>query len=109
VAGHIPVLRSEVLALLQPRPAGRYLDATVGLGGHAEAILRASDPDGTLLGIDRDLEALARTQERLAPFGARLRLLHGRFEALEALARAAGPFDGILFDLGASSLQLDMP
>ena len=109
MAGHIPVLRSEVLALLQPRPAGRYLDATVGLGGHAEAILRASDPDGTLLGIDRDLEALARTQERLAPFGARLRLLHGRFEALEALARAAGPFDGILFDLGASSLQLDMP
>jgi len=109
VAGHIPVLRSEVLALLQPRPAGRYLDATVGLGGHAEAILRASDPDGTLLGIDRDLEALDRAQERLAPFGTRLRLQHGRFEALEALARNSGPFDGILFDLGASSLQLDMP
>jgi 16S rRNA (cytosine1402-N4)-methyltransferase len=109
VAGHIPVLRSEVLALLQPRPAGRYLDATIGLGGHAEAILRASDPDGTLLGIDRDLEALARAQARLAPFGARLRLRHGRFEDLEALARDSGPFDGILFDLGASSLQLDMP
>jgi len=109
VAGHIPVLCSEVLALLQPKPAGRYLDATVGLGGHAEAILRASEPDGTLLGIDRDLEALDRAQAQLAGFGARLSLQHGRFEALEALARKLGPFDGILFDLGTSSLQLDMP
>jgi 16S rRNA (cytosine1402-N4)-methyltransferase len=109
VAGHIPVLCSEVLALLQPKPAGRYLDATVGLGGHAEAILRASDPDGTLLGIDRDPEALARAQEQLAAFGGRLSLRHARFEALEALAGPAGPFDGILFDLGSSSLQLDMP
>ena len=109
MADHIPVLLSEVLALLRPRPAGRYLDATVGPGGHAEAILRASDPDGTLLGIDRDPEALARAEGRLARFGARVRLQHGRFEALEALAGAAAPFHGILFDLGTSSLQLDMP
>jgi len=109
VVGHIPVLCSEVLALLRPRPGGRYLDATVGLGGHAEAILQASHPDGTLLGIDCDAEALDRTRERLAPFRPRVELRHGRFEVLEVLAGADGPFDGILFDLGASSLQLDTP
>ena len=109
MAGHIPVLCAEVLALLQPRPGGRYLDATVGLGGHAEALLRASDPGGILLGIDRDAEALERARERLGPFGRRVCLRHGRFEALGAQAAPDGPFDGILFDLGASSLQLDTP
>lgn len=105
--GHAPVLSAEVLALLQPGPGGRYLDATVGLGGHAEAILRASEPTGSLLGIDRDGEALALAAERLAPFGGRVRLLQGRYEALAELAGTEGGFDGILFDLGASSLQLD--
>jgi 16S rRNA (cytosine1402-N4)-methyltransferase len=109
VAGHIPVLCSEVLALLRPGPGGRYLDATVGLGGHAEAVLQASHPDGTLLGIDCDAEALDRARERLAPFGPRVDLRPGRFEGLDVLAGADGPFDAILFDLGASSLQLDTP
>ena len=104
---HVPVLRAEVLALLQPGPGGRYLDATVGLGGHAEAILRASEPDGTLLGIDRDAEALETAARRLASFGQRVTLIRGRYEKLSVLVEDVGAFDGVLFDLGASALQFD--
>jgi 16S rRNA (cytosine1402-N4)-methyltransferase len=96
-----------VVAILQPRPGGRYLDATVGVGGHAETILRASEPTGTLVGIDRDAEALALARQRLDVFGERVMLLHGRYECLTELVGAGRAFDGILFDLGASSLQLD--
>jgi 16S rRNA (cytosine1402-N4)-methyltransferase len=96
-----------VVAILQPRPGGRYLDATVGVGGHAETILRASEPTGTLVGIDRDAEALALARQRLDVFGERVMLLHGRYEYLTELVGAGRAFDGILFDLGASSLQLD--
>ena len=104
---HVPVLVAEIVAILQPRSGGHYLDATVGLGGHAEVILQASGPTGTLLGIDRDREALVDAGQRLAPFGPRVILLAGRYEALAELAGAGSQFDGILFDLGASSLQLD--
>lgn len=107
MTGHIPVLRAEVLALLRPGPGGRYLDATVGLGGHAEAILEASGPSGILLGVDRDAEALASARQRLASFGPRATLLHGRYEELAELTGDRGPFDGVLFDLGASALQLE--
>jgi 16S rRNA (cytosine1402-N4)-methyltransferase len=107
VSVHVPVLQDEVVALLRPRPAGRYLDVTIGLGGHAETILRASEPTGTLLGIDRDADALALALERLAPFGGRVTLTQGRYEALGKLVDPAARFDGILFDLGASSLQMD--
>lgn len=107
MTGHVPVLRAEVLAVLRPRPGGRYLDATVGLGGHAEAILQASEPSGMLLGVDRDAGALALARQRLAPFGQRVRLLQGRYEELTHLVEAGSVFDGVLFDLGASSLQLD--
>ena len=107
VSVHVPVLQDEVVALLRPRPAGRYLDATIGLGGHAEAILRASEPTGTLLGIDRDAEALALARQRLAPFGGRVTTIQGRYEALGQMVGPASHFDGILFDLGASSLQMD--
>jgi 16S rRNA (cytosine1402-N4)-methyltransferase len=107
VSVHVPVLQDEVMALLRPRPAGRYLDATIGLGGHAEAILRASEPTGTLLGIDRDAEALALARQRLASFGGRVTTRQGRYEALGQLVGPASRFDGILFDLGASSLQMD--
>jgi 16S rRNA (cytosine1402-N4)-methyltransferase len=105
--GHVPVLLAEVLTLLRPRTGGRYLDLTVGLGGHAEAILRAAEPAGRLCGIDRDGEALVLAQQRLAPFGDRARLLRGRYEELSHLVGSAGPFDGLLFDLGASSYQLE--
>lgn len=104
---HLPVLLAEGLALLRPRPGGHYLDATLGLGGHAQAILQASAPTGTILGIDRDAEALILAGGRLAPHGQRARLVRGRFEALADLIEPGERFDGILFDLGASSLQLD--
>jgi len=107
VTDHVPVLVAEAIAILRPRPGGFYLDATVGLGGHAEAILRASEPTGTLLGIDRDAEALALARQRLAACGQRVILLQGRYEDLTDLVGAGRQFDGILFDLGASSLQLE--
>ena len=96
---------------MSPRPGGVYCDGTVGAGGHAEALLAASAPDGVLLGLDRDGEALAVAAERLRPFGPRVRLVHGDYRQLPSLARdaALGPFDGILLDLGVSSLQLDDP
>ncbi len=107
MAGHVPVLLEAGVAILQPRPGGRYLDATGGVGGHAETILRASEQMGTLVGIDRDAEALALARQRLDVFGERVMLLHGRYEYLTELVGAGRAFDGILFDLGASSLQLD--
>lgn len=107
MSAHVPVLLTEVLALLRPEPSGRILDATVGLGGHAEALLEAMGPAGSLLGIDRDAEALALAAKRLARFGEQVRLVQGRYEHLADLIGPGESFDGILFDLGASSLQLD--
>ena len=80
---HIPVMPKEVLDLLQCKPGGVYVDATIGLGGHAEAILERIQPGGQLIGIDRDKESLERVQARLKPYGDSLRLLR-------ELARAAG-------------------
>ncbi len=107
MTGHVPVLRVEVLGLLQPRPGGRYLDATVGLGGHAEDLLQASAPGGTLLGLDRDSEVLALARQRLEPYGPRVMLIPARYEELADLPGIGKEYDGILFDLGASSPQLD--
>lgn len=104
---HVPVLQQEVVAFLGPKPGGRYLDATIGLGGHTGAILRAAAPTGVVLGIDRDAEALVLARQQLASFGARLILRHGRYETLTELVEPGERFDGILFDLGVSSLQLD--
>jgi 16S rRNA (cytosine1402-N4)-methyltransferase len=108
---HVPVLAQEVLAYLQPRPGGRYIDATVGAGGHAALILEASAPDGRLLGIDVDPAALALARRRLAQFGDRVVLVCARFSALEDVAKGHGftGVDGILMDLGVSSMQLDDP
>lgn len=108
-ANHVPVLFTEVLDWLQPAPGGRYIDATLGLGGHAAGILERSAPDGRLLGIDRDPQALKLAQQRLAAFGERVMIRCASFTDLLSVAREAG-FDqvnGILFDLGVSSLQLD--
>jgi 16S rRNA (cytosine1402-N4)-methyltransferase len=105
---HAPVLLAEALELLAVRPGGSYVDGTVGLGGHAEEILRRSAPDGRLLGLDRDPEALERAAERLRAFGPRARLRHADYRALPALL-ADERVDGVLLDLGVSSLQLDAP
>lgn len=106
---HIPVLLQAVLSFLQVRPGGVYIDGTVGGGGHATAILEASAPDGRLLGIDRDPAALEVARERLAPYGARGILRHGSFAELSRLAEDFTPADGVLLDLGLSSLQLADP
>ena len=106
---HIPVLYDQVLDWLAPGPGGAYIDATVGLGGHAQGILERSAPTGRLLGMDADPEALAIAQERLAPYGDRVVLAQGRHAELAEVAREHG-FDsvqGVLLDLGVSSLQLD--
>lgn len=106
---HKPVLYEEAIHWLCPQPGGRYIDATVGLGGHAKGILEASAPDGLLLGLDADAQALARAAEVLTPFGSRVTLVQGRHRDLERLAKAHGfeGVQGILFDLGVSSLQLE--
>jgi 16S rRNA (cytosine1402-N4)-methyltransferase len=105
-AGHVPVLLAETLELLGVRPGGLWVDGTVGTGGHAEAVLRATAPAGRLRGFDRDSEALERARARLLPFGDRVRLEHADYrEIKERLAGEAA--DGILLDLGVSSLQLD--
>jgi 16S rRNA (cytosine1402-N4)-methyltransferase len=108
---HVPVLAQEVLEALQVEPGGRYVDATVGAGGHAYKILAASSPDGELLGLDRDPEALRIAEERLGPFGDRAKLIHASYASLKEIAAATGfaRVDGILFDLGLSSLQLEDP
>ncbi|MEW6543500.1 MAG: 16S rRNA (cytosine(1402)-N(4))-methyltransferase RsmH [Nitrospirota bacterium] len=108
---HVPVLAEEVVHWLACRPGGRYLDCTVGYGGHAARILELSAPDGILVGVDRDQEALRSARERLAPFGERARLVHGNFRELAAHLRSAGvpEVDGVIFDLGVSSVQLDRP
>lgn len=106
---HTPVLLAECLALLAPRDGGWYADATVGLGGHADAVLRASAPTGRLIGIDRDAAALARSTDRLAVHGDRVQLVHRPFGDLRAVLDELGvpALDGLLVDLGVSSLQLD--
>jgi 16S rRNA (cytosine1402-N4)-methyltransferase len=106
----MPVLVAETLGLLAPerRPGGWFVDATVGLGGHAEALLQRA-PEARLLGLDRDPQALERAAERLAVFRDRACFEHANFEDLEAvLGRLGiGRVAGVLADLGVSSLQLD--
>jgi 16S rRNA (cytosine1402-N4)-methyltransferase len=108
-AVHVPVLLQESVAALAPRSGGRYLDGTVGLGGHATAIIEQSAPDGRLLGLDRDPQALALAAARLAPYGERVTLIHASFADAQSVARECGflPLDGLLLDLGLSSLQLE--
>ena len=108
---HIPVLCDEVLNFLKPQSDGIYVDGTVGLGGHSYAILNASAPNGCVIGIDLDSEALAIAKERLHPFEDRCRLINGNFAEMPILLEgcAIDAVDGVLLDLGVSSLQLDTP
>lgn len=107
----MPVLLEETLGFLAPerRPGGLFVDATLGLGGHAEALLLRA-PEARLLGLDRDPQALALAARRLAPFGDRVLLEHAVFDQLEEVLdrRSLGRVAGVLADLGVSSLQLDV-
>jgi len=110
-AAHRPVLPREVLDALGCRPGGLWVDGTVGAGGHTEAILRATSPGGRLVGVDRDAEVLERARARLLPFGDRLVLRHADHRRLPEILDALGidAVDGILLDLGLSSVQVDDP
>jgi len=106
---HEPVMLEEALDGLNVRPGGRYVDATVGDGGHAFEIMRRASPDGALLALDRDVEALNQSRLRLALYGDSTVFVHAPFSALRDRAHAAGwsGVDGVLFDLGVRSHQLD--
>ena len=106
--GHKPVLLEECLQALAIRPDGCYLDGTLGRAGHSLAILRRLTT-GRLVGIDRDMAAIGAARERLADFQDRVTLVHGNFRDLGRILRetGTGPLDGMLFDLGVSSPQLD--
>jgi 16S rRNA (cytosine1402-N4)-methyltransferase len=108
---HVPVLVSESVGFLRPRPGGTYVDATVGFGGYAEAILEASAPSGRVLGFDRDRGALDIARERLSTFSNRFTLLHTTFAEIDVrlAEQSLERVDGIVADLGLSSLQLDDP
>jgi 16S rRNA (cytosine1402-N4)-methyltransferase len=106
---HLPVMGREVVELLLPVPPGLMVDCTVGGGGHAAALL-AARPDCSLLGIDRDADAVAAARDRLAGYGPRVKVVHGGFEELGDLVARHGEGErvmGILMDLGVSSPQLD--
>ena len=108
---HRPVLYQETLDALQPRQGGFYVDCTLGAGGHAWGILQASGPDGQLLGLDLDPHALDLAGRRLAAFGSRAVLVHTSYIHLEERWAELGwpAVQGVLIDLGVSSMQLDIP
>lgn len=108
VIEHRPVLLEEAVALLAPKPGGLYVDGTVGLGGHAERILESAGGEARVLGIDRDEQALAKARERLSRFGGNATLVRGSFADVGAFLEGRLA-DGVLLDLGVSSLQFDDP
>ena len=106
---HIPVMTAEVLQHLRPDQGGLFVDCTVGLGGHARALLEAGAT--RVIGLDRDLDALARARDTLAPWGDRVELVHADYRALDEVldSRQIAHVDGALADLGVSSMQFDAP
>ena len=109
-APHRPVLLEETMKFLAPERGGLFIDCTVGLGGHSEAIL-SSSPDSRVLGIDLDSTALAYSRQRLAPFGERFRAFQANFHGIDTVLDEVNEREpnGILVDLGVSSLQFDSP
>jgi 16S rRNA (cytosine1402-N4)-methyltransferase len=106
---HVPVMTAEVLHLLRPEQGGLFLDCTVGLGGHSRALLEAGAT--RVIGLDRDLDALAIARDTLAPWADRVELVHADYRAIEEVldSRQIAHIDGALADLGVSSLQFDAP
>jgi 16S rRNA (cytosine1402-N4)-methyltransferase len=110
-APHQPVLYQAIIHALRPKSPGLYVDGTVGAGGHARGILEACAPDGRLLGLDLDPQALALARETLAPHRQRVRLVQASYSSLLEILAECGwmQVDGVLLDLGVSSMQLDTP
>jgi 16S rRNA (cytosine1402-N4)-methyltransferase len=108
---HTSVLLRETLDALRPRSGGFYADATAGGGGHSQAILEASAPDGRVLAVDRDPAAVSEVRRRLATYGDRAMVVHGEYSELGPILREYGAsrVDGLIADLGVSSPQLDAP
>jgi 16S rRNA (cytosine1402-N4)-methyltransferase len=108
---HQPVLYKEIIHALQPHAGGRYVDGTLGAGGHARGIMEASAPDGQLLGLDVDPQALAIARRNLAPYEQRIHLAQASYTSLSTQLAQLGwkAVDGIVLDLGASSMQFDTP
>ncbi len=108
---HIPVMVEQVVRLLNPRPGACMVDATLGIGGHAERLLEELGPTGELIGLDRDGEALEHATIRLKRFGSAVRLVRARMSFLRDVVETTGrqEVDGVFMDLGVSSLQLDDP
>jgi 16S rRNA (cytosine1402-N4)-methyltransferase len=109
---HTPVLLREVLEWLRIRPDGTYIDATLGAGGHSAAIAqRLTSGRGRLVSLDRDAQAIELARERMKTFGATVTLVHSAFSRIATVAQELGlpPVDGVLADLGVSSMQLDRP
>src|SRR4051812_22790733 len=104
MSGHLPVMRSEVLEMLQPRDGAHYVDGTFGGGGYTTAILEAADCK--VLGIDRDPAAIARGQALVERFAGRLTLVQGEFSRMDEFTQVS---DGVVLDLGVSSFQFDQP
>ena len=106
---HIPVLLEETLQFLDPKPGGRFIDATLGAGGHARAILERTAPDGRLLAIDRDESAIESARQNLEAFGSRLQIVHANFRDIASIAEHYGfaGADGVLADIGLSSMLVD--
>ena len=109
MTNHLPVMASEVVEQLRPERGGVFVDCTVGLGGHSSALLAAGA--GRIIGLDRDLDALDRARQTLAPWSERVDLVHADFRSIGAVLDRLGVtlVDGALADLGVSSLQLEAP
>jgi 16S rRNA (cytosine1402-N4)-methyltransferase len=109
--GHLAVLLNEALSYLDPQPGRRYIDATFGAGGHSRALLERTAPDGAVLALDLDETALAQGRQSLESFGSRLVLVQANFKDIAAVAQTHGfsEVDGILADIGLSSMMIDDP
>src|SRR5690348_1234455 len=107
--GHTPVLLDEVIQFLEPKPAGRFIDATLGAAGHTRALLERTAPDGRVLGIDQDESALENAKQVLQSFGSQVTFVHANFRQVAAVAAEQGflECDGVLADIGISSMMVD--
>jgi 16S rRNA (cytosine1402-N4)-methyltransferase len=108
---HIPVLKNEIIQYLDPKPGGRFIDATLGAGGHTREILERTGPDGRVLAIDQDESALSNAKAMLESFGSRVVFVHSNFRTVGQIAEEHGflDCDGVLADIGISSMMVDDP